>query len=85
MYFYAPVKHFELPCAWMVLYNWTRFALQLLLHTGRWQAGRVGAAALCLRHPLLMISKEEGAFPAQVNTSAIEDKLKTLRLNSASL
>lgn len=47
--------------------------LQLLLHTERGQGRRVGAV-LSLRHPLLVLSKEVGAFPTQVNTSAIEDK-----------
>lgn len=32
----------------------------------------------------LVLTKEEGAFPAQVNTSAIEDKLNTSKLKAAS-
>lgn len=29
IYFYAHIKHFEWPCAWMVLYKWTCLALFL--------------------------------------------------------
>ncbi len=42
-----------------------------------------GWALFSVSGTLLVLRKEEGAFPAQVNTSAIEDKLKTSRLKAA--
>lgn len=36
-----------------------------------------------LRRPAGLLRKEEGAFPAQLNTSAIGDKLKTPELKAA--
>lgn len=60
-------------------------ALQFLLHTDRGQGRREGAV-ISRQHPVVMLlSKEEVAFPAKVNTSAIEEKSKTSDLKATSL